>query len=206
MNFDHSIQVYRKAAFRVVRDLPETEAEATSATGVASENKTHTVEDQVPPPPLTSESLSADSIVTSTPSSSSSPSAPVDSITSSASPTSTTTPAHQQTVTTEVRKPVILPDTIHVHITPENLKDFVGPPVYHKDRFYTHAPPAGVSTGLGYLGNGSGAVMPVEATVSFLLFSFSSDRVLTCYILHIGTEHARKRLATTHWQIRRSHP
>lgn len=39
-------------------------------------------------------------------------------------------------------------------------------PVYHKDRLYTHSPPAGVSTGLGYLGNGSGAVMPVEINVS----------------------------------------
>ncbi|KIM74267.1 hypothetical protein PILCRDRAFT_92706 [Piloderma croceum F 1598] len=41
--------------------------------------------------------------------------------------------------------------------------DYVGPPIYQKDQIYTHAPPAGVSTGLGYLGNGSGAVMPVEA-------------------------------------------
>ena len=40
--------------------------------------------------------------------------------------------------------------------------------IYHKDRLYTTAPPAGVSTGLGYLGNGSGAVMPVEVTVSLL--------------------------------------
>lgn len=39
-------------------------------------------------------------------------------------------------------------------------------PIYHKDRLYTHSPPAGVSTGLGYLGNGSGAVMPVEINVS----------------------------------------
>ncbi|QRW18250.1 LON-related ATP-dependent protease [Rhizoctonia solani] len=53
------------------------------------------------------------------------------------------TESGQTTVTTEERKP---------------LK------IYQKDRFYTHAPPAGVSTGLGYLGNGSGAVMPVEAT------------------------------------------
>ncbi|OJA19639.1 hypothetical protein AZE42_06648 [Rhizopogon vesiculosus] len=67
-------------------------------------------------------------------------------------------------VTTQERQPLKIPDNIHVRITPENLKDYVGPPVYHKDRMYVNAPPPGVSTGLGYLGNGSGAVMPVEAT------------------------------------------
>lgn len=37
---------------------------------------------------------------------------------------------------------------------------------------YVYPPPPGVSTGLGYLGNGSGAVMPVEASVSQNTFSF----------------------------------
>lgn len=67
-------------------------------------------------------------------------------------------------VTTEERKPLKVPDSVSISITRENLKDYVGPQIYQKDRFYTYAPPAGVSTGLGYLGNGSGAVMPVEAT------------------------------------------
>lgn len=71
----------------------------------------------------------------------------------------------ERKVTTVERKPMKVPDTIHVRITPENLKDYVGPPVYYKDRMYSRAPPHGVSTGLGYLGNGSGAVMPIEATV-----------------------------------------
>jgi Lon-like ATP-dependent protease len=72
----------------------------------------------------------------------------------------------EKSVTTEQRKPLVVPETVHVKITSENLKDYVGPPVYHRDRFYVTPPPPGVSTGLGYLGNGSGAVMPVEATVS----------------------------------------
>jgi ATP-dependent Lon protease len=58
-----------------------------------------------------------------------------------------------------------IPDSVHVRITSETLKDYVGPPVYQKDRMYVHAPPPGISTGLGNLGNGSGAVMPVEAMV-----------------------------------------
>jgi ATP-dependent Lon protease len=58
-----------------------------------------------------------------------------------------------------------IPSIVHIRITPDNLKDYVGPPVFQKDRMYTTPPPPGVSTGLGYLGNGSGAVMPVEAMV-----------------------------------------
>ena len=62
-----------------------------------------------------------------------------------------------------------IPSSVHVRITPDNLKEYVGPPVYQKDRLYAYAPPPGVSTGLGYLGNGSGAVMPIEAMVTFPL-------------------------------------
>ena len=76
-------------------------------------------------------------------------------------------------VTTKERKPMEIPSSVHVRITPDNLKDYVGPPVYQKDRLYTHAPPPGVSTGLGYLGNGSGAVMPIEAMVIFFSCLFS---------------------------------
>jgi len=69
-----------------------------------------------------------------------------------------------------------IPPTVHIRITPENLKDYVGPPIYQKDRMYANEPPPGVSTGLGYLGNGSGAVMPVEAMVPFssLLYAMTS--------------------------------
>jgi ATP-dependent Lon protease len=70
-------------------------------------------------------------------------------------------------VTTEQRKPLDVPASVHVRINSGNLKEYVGPAVYHKDRMYVSPPPPGVSTGLGYLGNGSGAVMPVEATVGF---------------------------------------
>jgi len=71
-------------------------------------------------------------------------------------------------------------DSVHVRINPDNLKNYVGPPIYQKDRIYTHAPPAGVSTGLGYLGNGSGAVMPVEAMVCSFL---SSSMVMFMQVL-----------------------
>jgi Lon-like ATP-dependent protease len=74
----------------------------------------------------------------------------------------------QTTVTTKPREPLDLPSGISIRVTQDNLKEYVGPTIYHKDRLYTKAPPAGVSTGLGYLGNGSGAVMPIEVTVSLV--------------------------------------
>ncbi|EJD45962.1 ATP-dependent protease La [Auricularia subglabra TFB-10046 SS5] len=67
-------------------------------------------------------------------------------------------------VTTEERKPLDIPESVHVRINVGNLKEYVGPQIYHKDRLYATPPPPGVSSGLGYLGNGSGAVMPIEAT------------------------------------------
>lgn len=67
-------------------------------------------------------------------------------------------------VTTAVREPLKVPEGVSIKVTKDNLKDYVGPQVYHKDRLYNKAPPAGVSTGLGYLGNGSGSVMPIEVT------------------------------------------
>lgn len=67
-------------------------------------------------------------------------------------------------VTTTPREPLKIPDSVHIRVNKENLKDYVGPPVYHKDRLYSKTPPIGVSTGLGYLGNGSGSVMPIEVT------------------------------------------
>lgn len=80
-------------------------------------------------------------------------------------PSAETVSDDRKTVTTQKREPLKVPLDVHVTISAENLKEYVGPQIYHKDRFYTKAPPAGVSTGLGYLGNGSGAVMPVEAMV-----------------------------------------
>ena len=121
--------------------FPEPVAASAGATG-----QTKTVDSQEPPSNEPSPALD--------------PSSP----STSASSTSDSQ-TERKVVTTIERKPLDVPDTVHVRITPETLKDYVGPPVYQKDRLYVNPPPAGVSTGLGYLGNGSGAVMPVEAMV-----------------------------------------
>lgn len=64
-----------------------------------------------------------------------------------------------------VRNALAVPDSVHVSIGSEDLLEYIGPPVYQKDRLYTKTSPVGVSCGLGYLGNGSGAVMPIEVSV-----------------------------------------
>jgi Lon-like ATP-dependent protease len=136
----HIDKIYRKAAFKLVDELgddvlPEPAAPKALPTDGDS---VHKVDTQAPPP--------------------NEPAAPESAVPKQDQESS------EREVTTEARPPLRIPDSIHVRITPENLKDYVGPPVYHKDRMYSRPPPPGVSTGLGYLGNGSGAVMPIEAT------------------------------------------
>ncbi|KAG8922528.1 ATP-dependent Lon protease pim1 [Tulasnella sp. 417] len=142
----HIDKIYRKAAMKIVRDLGEdalpepqhaASAEASSATASTSKDE----------PKSAVSTEGQDTVVNTTPESGS----------------ASTTESGDKHVTTQKREPLQIPPTVHVEISAENLKEYVGPAVYHKDRFYTKQPPAGVSTGLGYLGNGSGAVMPVEA-------------------------------------------
>ncbi|TFK49675.1 ATP-dependent protease La [Heliocybe sulcata] len=144
----HIDKIYRKAALKLVQDLgEEVFPEEAALPEDVKQGEAKTVEKQDAPfiEPSVAE--------TSTPK------------------TESSSLGHEQgqseserVVTTQERKPLQVPDTVHMQITPENLKDYVGPPVYHRDRLYTRPPPPGVSTGLGYLGNGSGAVMPIEAT------------------------------------------
>ncbi|KAH9003125.1 ATP-dependent protease La [Lactarius hatsudake] len=137
----HIDKIYRKASLKIVEDLgedafPEAEAQPTAASDA---DKVVSAQD----PPV-NEPAAPETATPRTDAEASSP---------------------EKKVTTEKRKPFKVPDSVHIRITPDTLKDYVGPPVYHKDRMYVRPPPAGVSTGLGYLGNGSGAVMPIEATI-----------------------------------------
>ncbi|KAF8201098.1 Lon protease C-terminal proteolytic domain-containing protein [Mycena galopus ATCC 62051] len=144
----HIEKIYRKAALRLVQDLGE----------------------DVFPEPVAAETTTDKSVESQEPPSNEPVSAEVEDATTTASTdtntdaddTSAAPSAERKPVTTQERPPLPIPASVHVRITPENLKDYVGPPVYQKDRLYVRAPPPGVSTGLGYLGNGSGAVMPVE--------------------------------------------
>ncbi|KAJ7041808.1 ATP-dependent protease La [Mycena alexandri] len=155
----HIEKIYRKAALSLVKELGEEVFPEPAAAAAAETEVVKSVESQEPP----SNEPAVEEVASTTGSSSTSP--PADS-TSTADNTVETEDASstpdRKPVTTQERQPMPIPDSVHVRITPDNLKDYVGPPVYQKDRLYARAPPPGVSTGLGYLGNGSGAVMPVE--------------------------------------------
>ena len=183
-------QIYRKAALKIVQELGEdvfpepTPAPAIEGSAAADGKKT---EGEAPKETTTVEKQDAPL---------DNPSAPE----TSTPHTSANKDDAERLVTTVERKPMKVPDTVHVKITPETLKDYVGPQVYQKDRLYVQAPPAGVSTGLGYLGNGSGAVMPIEALVS----TFSSSKQPPS---HPGVAvHARQGPHSAHRQARRGHP
>ncbi|KAI0749635.1 ATP-dependent protease La [Daedaleopsis nitida] len=148
----HIDKIYRKAALKIVRELgeevfPEPTPLPTAEAAAAAESSKS---DE--PSPETTTTVEKQDAPTDT------PDAP-----ETGTPRTSSEAESERVVTTVERMPMKVPDTVHVTITPENLKDYVGPPVYQKDRMYIQAPPPGVSTGLGYLGNGSGAVMPIEA-------------------------------------------
>ncbi|KAK7042923.1 ATP-dependent Lon protease pim1 [Paramarasmius palmivorus] len=157
----HIDKIYRKAALKIVQDLGEEALPEPPAPAENSDNAVIEKNGEEPPRETTTTST-----VESQKPSSNDPA--VSSAADSSSESSSTEPTSEAestktTVTTQERQPMAIPATVHVRISPENLKDYVGPPVYQKDRMYAHTPPPGVSTGLGYLGNGSGSVMPVEA-------------------------------------------
>lgn len=81
-----------------------------------------------------------------------------------------TTPKNIADQTTEnPRKPLALevPGSVHVSITKDNLKDYVGPPVFTSDRLYDVTPP-GVAMGLAWTRLG-GAALYVESILEAAL-------------------------------------
>ncbi|RMZ79235.1 hypothetical protein DV737_g3496, partial [Chaetothyriales sp. CBS 132003] len=78
-------------------------------------------------------------------------------------------PAIDKDGTEEARKPLQMqvPDTVHVNISKDNLKDYVGPPVFISDRLYESTPP-GVAMGLAWTSMG-GAALYVESILESAL-------------------------------------
>ncbi|KAH0565450.1 ATP-dependent Lon protease pim1 [Trichoglossum hirsutum] len=74
----------------------------------------------------------------------------------------TKTPSNIEVATAETpRISLNVPDSVHVDITKDNLKDYVGPPVFTSDRLYEITPP-GVAMGLAWTRMG-GAALYVES-------------------------------------------
>ena len=78
------------------------------------------------------------------------------------------TPANIENETTETpRVSLKVPENVHVRIGRENLKDYVGPPVFTSDRLYEITPP-GVAMGLAWTRMG-GAALYVESILETAL-------------------------------------
>ncbi|EGV60673.1 ATP-dependent protease La [Yamadazyma tenuis ATCC 10573] len=65
-----------------------------------------------------------------------------------------------------------IPEEIKLEITPENLKDYVGPEIYTRDRVYD-IPPPGVATGLAYSSSGNGDALYIESILTHSIGSGS---------------------------------
>ncbi|GME54293.1 Peptidase S16 lon [Neofusicoccum parvum] len=82
------------------------------------------------------------------------------------------TPENIEAETTEKPRVALkVPDSVHVSITPENLKDYVGPPIFTADRLYDTTPP-GVAMGLAWTQMG-GAALYVESILENALTASS---------------------------------
>lgn len=73
----------------------------------------------------------------------------------------------EQETTEKPRVALKVPDSVQLHINKENLKDFVGPPIFTSDRLYDTTP-AGVAMGLAWTQMG-GAALYVESILESAL-------------------------------------
>ncbi|KAI2619956.1 ATP-dependent protease La [Hypoxylon sp. NC1633] len=75
--------------------------------------------------------------------------------------------ASEKETTEKPRVPLKVPDSVHVEINKENLKDYVGPPIFTSDRLYDVTPP-GVAMGLAWTQLG-GSAMYIESILQSAL-------------------------------------
>ncbi|QRG39817.1 ATP-dependent protease La [Candidozyma auris] len=69
-------------------------------------------------------------------------------------------------------KPLEIPTDVKLEITPEVLKDYVGPEIYTRSRVYD-IPPPGVATGLSYSTSGNGDALYIESILTHAISSGS---------------------------------
>lgn len=80
-------------------------------------------------------------------------------------------PINMEKETSEHPKALAVPESVHVTIDRNNLKDYVGPPIFTSDRLYDITPP-GVVMGLAWTQMG-GAALYVESILETALTSSS---------------------------------
>lgn len=128
-------KVYRKAALKIVQDLPDSELQS------AKDEAAHD----------TAEGSSAQS-------STAAESAPKESAQSTVDSETLTSATGEATAkTAEAPRALKVPDSVHVSIGAEGLSEYIGPPVFTSDRLYD-VNPAGVAMGLAWTQLGGSAL------------------------------------------------
>lgn len=136
-------KVYRKAALKIIRDLPEEELEPAKEEKEASQSTAKTEKDST----TEIESKPEDATTTTTENTVVPP------------PPDSEHPTEKEDATHI--KPARIPPGTQITISHSNLKDYVGPPIFTADRLYETTPP-GVVMGLAWTSMG-GAALYVES-------------------------------------------
>lgn len=140
-------KVFRKAALKIVQDLGDVDEKVKSEEKVEGDVKDEAAENVI--------RYDGDATATAT-------STTTEPSTTDSQGTTNSQTDHSRKTTTTIREPLQLPKDLTVRITSQTLIDYLGPPIYQKERFYKGYAPLGVSQGLGYTGNGSGSVLSIE--------------------------------------------
>ncbi|CAK7232095.1 ATP-dependent Lon protease pim1 [Sporothrix bragantina] len=162
-------KVYRKSALKIVQDLGDEVLPDAAAAEEALSNKdtdgaaSVTAADET----AASDVASDDASSTTSTTSKSSESTAATETSDDAATSSTSNSSSEPTTTDKPRQPLNVPESVHVVIDRENLKDYVGPPVFTSDRLYDVTPP-GVTMGLAWTQMG-GAAMYVETILQSVL-------------------------------------
>lgn len=157
-------KVYRKSALKIVQDLgDEALPAATAAQEALNKDKNDAASVTAAEETAASEVSSEDDASSTT----STTSGASESTAATETSEDSTASATSKTTTEKPRKPLDVPESVHVVIDRDNLKDYVGPPVFTSDRLYDTTPP-GVTMGLAWTQMG-GAAMYVETILQSAL-------------------------------------
>ncbi|CAK7563710.1 MAG: ATP-dependent Lon protease pim1 [Sporothrix epigloea] len=163
-------KVYRKSALKIVQDLGDEVLPNTAAAEKALSSKDSdgaasvTAAEETAASDVASDDASS---ITSTTSKSTESTAATETSEDATNTATTATDGNKPTTTDKPRQPLSVPESVHVVIDRENLKDYVGPPVFTSDRLYDVTPP-GVTMGLAWTQMG-GAAMYVETILQSAL-------------------------------------
>ena len=96
-------------------------------------------------------------------------------------------PSHEKEVgqekTHEERTPLEVPDDIKIEISADNLKDYVGPPVFQSERLYEKTPP-GVIMGLAWTSMGKCVLINI---ITYLIMEISYIFPVSFKVDHLST-------------------